>query len=85
MRERAWEKTNHLGGKLFWICGALALISLVAPIDMRLWIVLLPVIFAAVCVYIYSIYLYRMTKRAHAKGTGAVKKSRMAKMKKGKR
>ncbi|MCX6771818.1 MAG: SdpI family protein [Candidatus Micrarchaeota archaeon] len=63
--ERVWEKTNHLGGKLFWVCGALALISLVSPIDLRLWIVLLPFIFAVVCVYFYSLYLYRQTKRVH--------------------
>ncbi len=66
--ERIWEKTNHLGGRLFWVCGALALISLVSPADMRLWIVLLPVILAVVCVYIYSLCEYRKTKRAQEKG-----------------
>ena len=68
--ERIWEKTNHFGSKLFWICGALALISLVSPIDMRLWIVLLPIIFAIVCIYFYSLYLYKKTKRAQEKGFG---------------
>ncbi len=68
--ERVWEKTNRLGGKLFWACGALTLISLVSPIDMRLWIVLLPVIFTVVCVYIYSLYEYRQTKRAQEKRFG---------------
>ena len=76
--ERVWGKTNRLGGKLFWICGALALISLVSPIDMRLWIVLLPVILTVMGVYLYSLYLYKKTKRAQEKGTGkkAERKSR---------
>jgi len=82
--ERVWEKTNHLGGKLFWICGALALISLVSPIDMRLWIVLLPVIFTVVCVYIYSLYLYKKTKHVQAKAAGVKGKS-AAKKKKARR
>ena len=77
--ERVWEKTNHLGGKLFWVCGALALISLVSPIDMRLWIVLLPVIFTVLCVYVYSLYLYKDTKHAHEKGSKAKAASRKAK------
>jgi len=76
--ERVWEKTNKLGSKLFWVGGALALVSLVAPIDVRVWIVLLPVIFATLCVYFYSLHEYRNTRRAHetehaslAKGKGA--------------
>jgi uncharacterized membrane protein len=69
--ERVWEKTNHLGGKLFWVCGALALISLISPADMRLWIVLLPIIFTVVCVYFYSLHLYKKTKHAHEKRLGA--------------
>jgi len=77
--ERVWEKTNHLGSRLFWICGALALISLVSPIDMRLWIVLLPIIFTVICVYLYSLYLYGKTRHAHEKGKDAAgKKSKMA-------
>ena len=85
--EHVWEKTNQLGSKLFWICGALVLISIVSPIDMRLWIVLLPVIFTVVCVYLYSLYLYRKTKRAQEKGNAkaAGKKSKKAKAKKSKR
>ena len=71
--ERVWEKTNSLGSKLFWVCGALALISLVSPIDTRLWIVLLPIIFTVVCIYFYSLHLYKTTKRAQEKGRGAKK------------
>ena len=69
--ERVWEKTNPLGSKLFWVCGALALISLVSPIDMRLWVILLPVIFTVLCVYFYSLSLYKNTKHAHEKGNKA--------------
>ena len=80
--ERVWEKTNHLGGRLFWICGALALISLVAPVDVRLWVVLLPIIFTVLCVYFYSLYLYKNTKRAHEQGKGAAGRKKSAKGKK---
>jgi len=74
--ERIWEKTNKLGGKLFWVCGALALVSLVSPLDTRLWIVLLPVIFTVLCVYFYSLYLYMKTKRAQEKGKATGKKKK---------
>jgi uncharacterized membrane protein len=63
--EKVWDRTNKLGAKLFWICGALALVSLVAPGDLRLWIVLLPVILAAVITSLYSLLEYRKTKRMH--------------------
>lgn len=74
--ERVWEKTNRLGGKLFWACGALTLISLVSPVDMRIWVLLLPMVFTVLCVYFYSLYEYRRTKRAQEKRKGAGGKSR---------
>ena len=74
--EHVWDQTNHLGGKLFWICGALVLISLVSPSDTRLWIVLLPIIFTVVCVYFYSLYLYEKTKRAQEKSKSGKKAAR---------
>ena len=81
--ERVWERTNSLGGKLFWICGALTLVTLVAPADIRLWIFLLPVIFTVMCVYLYSLYEYRKTRRAQEKVSmhagKAAKKKRKAK------
>lgn len=65
--EKIWEKTNRLAGKLFWICGALALVSLATPPADRVWIVLLPVVLVAIGVSIYSLWEYRKTKRAHAR------------------
>jgi uncharacterized membrane protein len=63
--EKVWEKTNRLGGKMFWVCGALALVSLVSPADLRLWIVLLPVVLTAIAASVYSLLEYRKTKQMH--------------------
>jgi uncharacterized membrane protein len=73
--ERVWEKTNRLGSKLFWACGALTLISLVSPIDVRLWFVLLPLILSVICVYIYSLVEYRKTRRSQ-ESAGRKKKAK---------
>jgi len=85
--EKIWEKTNKLAGKLFWLCGALTLVSLIVPPDARIWIILLPVIMLAIAVSIYSLWEYKKAKREHAKaksGAGA-KKSAKAKKKRGKK
>jgi len=63
--EKVWEKTNKLGGKLFWICGALALVSLVSPADGRLWWILLPVVLVAIGTFFYSLQEYKKTKAIH--------------------
>ncbi len=63
--EKIWEKTNKLAGKLFWICGALALISLVTPPDARLWIILLPVVLVAIFASLYSLWEFKKTQRSH--------------------
>ncbi len=65
--EKIWDKTNKLAGKLFWICGALALVSLVASSDLRLWIILLPVLLVTIGVSLYSLLEYRKTRREGAK------------------
>jgi len=64
--EKVWEKTNKLAGKLFWICGVLALVSLVSPSDMLLWLVLLPIVLIAIFASLYSLWEYKKTKRMHA-------------------
>jgi len=64
--EKVWEKTNKLAGKLFWICGVLALVSLVSPSDMLLWLVLLPIVLIAIFASLYSLWEYRKTKHEHA-------------------
>ena len=78
--EKAWEKTSGLAGKLFWICGSLALVSLVSPSDLKLWIILLPVVLSAICVSAYAYLEYRKVKAEQAKkrnkGKGARKSRR---------
>ena len=64
--DRVWGKTNKLAGQLFWICGALTFVSLVAPGDIRLWIVIGPVILVAIFVCLYSLYEYRKTRAKQA-------------------
>lgn len=60
--ERVWEKTNRLAGKLFWICGALTFVALLAPSDARLWLVLVPAILVAIGVSVYSYFEYRKVR-----------------------
>ncbi len=62
--EKIWDKTNRLAGRLFWICGVLTIVSLVSPSDVRLWIILLPVVLAAIIAWIYSLVEYRKAKKA---------------------
>lgn len=63
--EKVWEKTNQLGSKLFWICGVLALVSMVSPADSRLWLILLPVILVVMGLFFYSLREYNKTKAIH--------------------
>lgn len=63
--EKIWEKTNKLASKLFWICGALALVSLVSPGDVRLWVLLLPVVITAIGASLYSLWEYKRAKHVH--------------------
>ena len=53
--EKIWEKTNHLASRLFWVCGVLTIVSLVSPSDVRLWIILLPLVLAAIAACVYSL------------------------------
>jgi uncharacterized membrane protein len=74
--ERVWKNTNRFGSNLFWFCGALILVSLVAPADSRLWFLLLPLIFCAFAVFAYSLYEYKKAGRSHAKANSAAVKSK---------
>lgn len=77
--EKVWDKTNRLAGRLFWVCGALALVSLVAPGDLRLWIIVLPMVLVAIAVSLYSLLEYRKTKRENGERAPAKKKGRKRK------
>jgi uncharacterized membrane protein len=71
--EEVWRSTNRFGGRLFWFCGALILVSLIAPADARLWFLVVPLIFCAFAVFAYSVWEYRKAKRMQARGKGAGK------------
>lgn len=55
--EKVWDKTHKLGGKLFKAGGIIALIGVLFP-DYSLLFVLLPVIGAAIYLFIYSYLEY---------------------------
>jgi uncharacterized membrane protein len=63
--ELHFKKTNMFGSNLFWLCGALILVSLVAPADARLKLMLIPLMLAAIAVFFYSLLEYRKTLHAH--------------------
>ncbi len=71
--EKIWEKTNRLAGKLFWICCALALVGLVVQGDLRLWLLIGPVIVTAIVACLYSIHRYLKTKKGHKAVKGSKK------------
>ena len=56
--DEVWEKTNNLAGKLFWAASALTFVSLVAPSDVRLWIIIAPLAAIVVTIYFYSLFEY---------------------------
>ena len=72
--EKVWEKTNRLAGQMFWICGALTLISLATTGDARLAIIIVPLMLTAVVAVVYSFCEYRKTKKAHAENVKAREK-----------
>jgi len=63
--EKVWKKTNHLGSRLFWLLGVVALALLVAPINSALWIIiaLLGIVLAAL--YVYSLLEYFKIRKIH--------------------
>jgi uncharacterized membrane protein len=65
--ERIWEKTNRLGSKLFWALGVVSLVSLVAPADSRLLIIMVLIGLVMIGLYAYSLGEYMKTKKVHDK------------------
>lgn len=57
-----WEKSNRLAGRLFKACGLLSLLGLVCP-RQAAWIVLGPVLVAAVAVIVHSYVSYEKQLR----------------------
>jgi uncharacterized membrane protein len=56
--ERVWNKTHRLGGRLFKVSGAIALLGTVFP-DYAIWLVVGPVILVAVYTMVYSYFEYQ--------------------------
>jgi len=77
--ERAWDNANKFGGMLFWACGALILVSLVAPADSRLWFLVLPLIFCAIAVFACLVIEYRRACKAQGGKAAAASKKKSRK------
>jgi uncharacterized membrane protein len=61
--EVVWDKTNKLAGKLFKVAGVLAAMGLIFP-KYAIFLILVPVILAAVYPIIYSYQKYQQEKKA---------------------
>ena len=59
---RVWQKTHALGGKLFKLCGMIALLGILSPQLLVLWI-FIPVITTTVWTLIYSYLEFSREKR----------------------
>lgn len=55
--DKVWDKTHKIGGKLFKIAGLIALLGVIFP-DKAIFLVIIPVIFAAVFSTVYSYIEY---------------------------
>ncbi|MCX6726459.1 MAG: DUF1648 domain-containing protein [Candidatus Shapirobacteria bacterium] len=53
-----WKKTHEVSSSLFQIAGLLALMALFVP-QLSLYLVLVPVLFNSIFIFVYSYYLYR--------------------------
>ncbi len=56
--ENVWKKTHKLGGKMFKAAGVIALFGLVFP-DYSVWLILVPVLSAALVSVVYSYFEYQ--------------------------
>jgi uncharacterized membrane protein len=61
--EVVWDKTNKLAGKLFKVAGVLAVMGLIFP-KYAIFLILVPVILAAVYPIIYSYQMYQQEIKA---------------------
>jgi uncharacterized membrane protein len=57
-----WRKTNDVAGKLFAVCGGLALLGLMWP-KIGMVVMIVPIIAVSIGVYIYSYWLFRKLKK----------------------
>jgi uncharacterized membrane protein len=57
-----WRKTHQVGGVAFKICGVIALLGAVFP-GIAIWLIVAPVIVAAIGLFVYSYVLYAGEKK----------------------
>ncbi|MCX8195411.1 MAG: SdpI family protein [Candidatus Micrarchaeota archaeon] len=63
--EKIWERTNHLGSRLFWGLGIVSMLLLVAPPPSRLWAIVCLFAVVLIGLYIYSLWEYKKAKKNH--------------------
>jgi uncharacterized membrane protein len=56
--EKVWDKTHHLGGKLFKAAGVITLFGMAFP-DYAIWILLVPILGVSLYLIVYSYLEYR--------------------------
>lgn len=66
--DRVWKKTNMMGGKLFKLCGLLAIVGVLFK-GYEIWFILVPVLVAALYTFVYS-YLEYQKEQKETKRTG---------------
>ncbi|MFH2106406.1 MAG: SdpI family protein [Candidatus Micrarchaeota archaeon] len=57
--ENVWNKTHALGGKLFRICGVIALLGIFAPKQYAIWIIIVPILLVSLGIIVYSYLEYK--------------------------
>ncbi len=60
--DEVWQKTNRLAGKLFKACGIVSLIGVFFP-GYSFFLIMIPILFSAVFVIIYSYIIYSQKKK----------------------
>ena len=65
--ERVWEKTHKVGGRLFKACGIISIVGLLFP-SHATYFILIPIIFAAAFLIVFSYLEYQKEIRQFNKG-----------------
>lgn len=56
--DRVWEKTHRVGGRVFQICGIIAIFSILAG-EHAIWFMLVPILVGVAYVFVYSYLEYQ--------------------------
>jgi len=60
--EKVWEKTHKVGGRLFKACGVISIVGLLFPSHVA-YFILIPVMFAAAFLIVFSYFAYQKEMR----------------------